>query len=290
MSESKVISTLEGIDVTIQCSPLELMKDICQKYANKILKNISSLLFIYGGSQINFKKKFLEQASMIDKERNIMHVLVYKYEDYLIACPKCRKKIKLNKEKIDDIVTSINKMNDTIDGSKLIIENIIKSSSMNSLNNQLKNVNLILNSLHENINKINAKLKNLLDDIIINENESENENKIQKGLNLGKIYYNFINFIIAEILIKQFEVNEKVRILNSYEEKSRTCKLKMNDDFRNEEEIKKCEISINGQLIPFNYFYKFKSDGKYAIKYLFKNNIQNMVSMFYDCSSLTYIN
>lgn len=226
---------------------------------------------------------------MIDKERNIMHVLVYKYEDYLIACPKCRKKFKLNKEKIDDIVTSINKMNDTIDGSKLIIENIIKSSSMNSLNNQLKNVNLILNSLHENINKINAKLKNLLDDIIINENknESENENKIQKGLNLGKIYY---NFIIAEILIKQFEVNEKVRILNSYEEKSRTYKLKMNDAFRNEEEIKKCEISINGQLIPFNYFYKFKSDGKYAIKYLFKNNIQNMASMFYDFSSLTYIN
>ena len=49
MTEAKVIFNLEGIDVTIQCSKNEKMKDICQKYVNKINKNINSLIFLYGG-------------------------------------------------------------------------------------------------------------------------------------------------------------------------------------------------------------------------------------------------
>ena len=61
------------------------------------------------------------------------------------------------------------------------------------------------------------------------------------------------------------------------------------NEYKNEEQIKKCQIQINDQMIPFNYFYKFKSKGKYAIKYIFKNNIKNCNYMFYECSSLTYI-
>jgi len=37
----------------------------------------------------------------------------------------------------------------------------------------------------------------------------------------------------------------------------------------NEEEIKKCEIRINDELIPFNYFHIFELSGKYRIKYSF---------------------
>ena len=48
MSQAKVIFTFEGIEVTIQCSTDESMKDICQKYSNKIKKNINSLIFLYG--------------------------------------------------------------------------------------------------------------------------------------------------------------------------------------------------------------------------------------------------
>ena len=40
----------------------------------------------------------------------------------------------------------------------------------------------------------------------------------------------------------------------------------------NEEDIKKCEIKINDKLIPFNYKYKFNSQGKYKIKYSFNVN------------------
>ena len=58
----------------------------------------------------------------------------------------------------------------------------------------------------------------------------------------------------------------------------------------NEEEIKKCEIRINNQLIPFNYFFKFTNKGKYIIKYSFNNYLTNTNHIFSYCSSLTNIN
>ena len=60
--------------------------------------------------------------------------------------------------------------------------------------------------------------------------------------------------------------------------------------YKNEEDIKKCEIKINDELIPFNYFYTFKSTGRYEIKYSFKNKLKNTTLMFRGCSSLTNIN
>ena len=194
MSEAKVMFSFGGEDVTMQCSTDEPMEDICQKFSNKIDKNINSLIFLYGGTQINFQNKFKEQANMIDKERNIMKVLVYKNENGQMICPKCGEKIKINTEKIYEIVTSINNMKDTINGSKLLIENIIKTSSMDSLKVQLKSVNLILNTLNEDINKINKKLKILLSESTIIENKFNKELKVDKINN---------NFITVEILIKK---------------------------------------------------------------------------------------
>ena len=40
-----VIFTLDGITLSIQCTENDIMKDICQKYANKIQKTINSLYF-----------------------------------------------------------------------------------------------------------------------------------------------------------------------------------------------------------------------------------------------------
>ena len=84
------------------------MKDICQEYVNKIDKNINSLIFLYGGNQLNFNLNFNQQANSLDKERNIVKILVYKNEDNECICPKCREKIKINTEKLDDIILSIN--------------------------------------------------------------------------------------------------------------------------------------------------------------------------------------
>ena len=73
MLEANVIFTLDGVDVNIQCSKEDKMKDICQKFADKVQKNINSLLFLYGGNQLNFLASFKDLA----KDKNEIKVLVY---------------------------------------------------------------------------------------------------------------------------------------------------------------------------------------------------------------------
>ena len=117
-----------------------------------------------------------------------------------------------------------------------------------------------------------------------NEITKENKPKIETKISQGQIS----NYIIAEIDIKDSETNKDIRIINSYEEYQR------NDDFRplvenktNEKDIKDCEIRINNKLIQFNYFYKFKTAGKYTINYAFKNILPRTNYMFYKCEYLT---
>ena len=265
MSNAIVIFTFEGINIKIQCSIDDLIKDICQKYANKIGRNVNSLVFLYGGSNLNFQLSFKEQANIIDKERNEINVLVYKNLNEF-ACPKCGEKINLNNEKINDIKSCIQKINDTVKDAKLMIESTIKISSEDAVKVLLKNVNGIFNNMNDDIKKLNQKVDDLL-----------NIHDINKEIN-------FDNYIIAEINVKDEDINKNIKILNSYEESFRTSPGKFIEDniFKNEEEIKKCKIEINDELIPFNYYHKFKSKGKYTIKYSFKNTLTNTCLMFGD--------
>ena len=128
MQNAYVSFDFEGRIIIIQCSTDNKMKNICQKYANKLGRNVNSLIFLYGGSLINFQLSFKEQANIIDKERKQMSVLVYKNENDL-SCPKCGEKINLNSDKINDIKASINNISDMLKGLKFNIENIIKISS-----------------------------------------------------------------------------------------------------------------------------------------------------------------
>ena len=101
------------------------------------------------------------------------------------------------------------------------------------------------------------------------------------------------NYILAEINIEKDDINEDLRIINTFEEYKRINKLRDDkDDYKyvNEKEIKEnCIIKINNNIIPFNYFYKFKEKGKFIIEYSFKNNIKNLSYMFHKCNSLTNI-
>ena len=162
MSEAKIIFNLEGIKMTIQCSQEDKIKDICQKYATKINSNINSLLFLYGGNQINMELKFKEQANSMDINNNEMNVLVYKRENDDFTCPHCNNKIKLNTEKIDNIILSNNNIKDIINSIKFNIDNIIRISTNNTITIQLKSINMLLKDLNEDINKNNENLKNLL--------------------------------------------------------------------------------------------------------------------------------
>ena len=99
------------------------------------------------------------------------------------------------------------------------------------------------------------------------------------------------NFILSLIFINDEDINRDIRIINSYEEYMRNYpNQKMQSNLKNEEEIKKCEIKINGEIIPFKYFVKFPKKGKYIIKYTFKNNLTKTNYMFSKCTSLININ
>ena len=121
------------------------------------------------------------------------------------------------------------------------------------------------------------------------------------------------------IKIDDFETNEDIRIINSYEEfyKNSNKKEKYDENLENEKEIKKnIEIKINDKKIEFSYFYKFEREGEYIIEYTFKDpinkinhlfsechniiaidlskynthNVTNMKSLFHNCKSLTHLN
>ena len=154
MSEVIAIFTLDSNDIKIQCTKKEKFEDICQRFANKIGKEKNSYIYLYGGNQLNFELRFYEQVNSFDQINNEMKVLVYKTINDSFTCPKCGKKIKFNREKIDELILSNNNICDNINGTKLIIENMIKNSTINSMNIQLKNINIILNTINEDIKKI----------------------------------------------------------------------------------------------------------------------------------------
>ena len=101
------------------------------------------------------------------------------------------------------------------------------------------------------------------------------------------------NYILAEINIEKDDVNDDIRIINTFEEYKRINDLNDEEDdykYENEKEIKEnCIIKINHKIIPFNYLYKFKEKGKFIIKYLFIKNIKNANCLYYGCNSLTNI-
>ena len=179
MSEAKIIFNLDGRDIIIQCSIEDKIKDICQKFGTKIESNVNSLIFLYGGNQMNMELKFKEQANLMDIDRKEMKVLVYKKENDDFICPHCNKKIQL--EKIDDIILSNNNIKDTINGIKLHIDNIIKLCT-NNISIQLKNINILLNTIIEDFNKNNEKLKNLLKENNIVLNINDNNNSMNKEI------------------------------------------------------------------------------------------------------------
>ena len=62
MSQAKIIFSLEGTEIFIECSNEEKMRDIREKYATKIETNLESLLFLYGENPVNFELIFEEQS------------------------------------------------------------------------------------------------------------------------------------------------------------------------------------------------------------------------------------
>ena len=188
MGGINVIFTLDGRDLTIQCTKDDKMGDICQKYANKIEKKLNSLIFIYGGNQLNFNLRLEEQANSIDKERKEMNILVYQGEIEKFFCPKCGETIYLN---IEEMIKFNNELIDSITGIKSQLENIINNPSIKNINSQIKNVNKLLMSINEDINKNIEKIQNIAPKPKMNNGNTNNDDysKVQNETDKNKIRY-----------------------------------------------------------------------------------------------------
>ena len=184
------------------------------------------------------------------------------------------------RNEIEGIIMKLKNILETIEIYKSINNNIFKNKNYQTVNN-LKEIinhnNIMINDIKEAINdySIINRFKNIM-------------NFYDKINNINNSYY-----IVSELDIKEKDINKNIRIINSFEQCKREKLIEgygENDNqFENEREIKECIIKVNNKTVPFNYFYKFKEKGKYQIQYIFNENIDKLDYMFYDCSSIAYI-
>ena len=187
MSKANVLFTLNGVNLTIKCTPEDKMKVICKNYSAEINKNIESLIFLYEGNKVNFELSFKEQANYIDRNNHQMKILV----------SECDEKNNLNSEKLDEIKNSINNI-------KLKMENNIKISSKNLLEN-IKSIyfyRIFFSLLDEKIKlkliKYNKKMQSNLDIKLINYKFYSGKYVIYENKIIGKEYYGYNNDLIFE--------------------------------------------------------------------------------------------
>ena len=272
---AEIIFHYEGEPINIQCNKNEKMKDICIKLSNKINLNINSLIFLYGGNQLNLDKTFNE----ITKENKI-NILVYKTENEI--CIKCGRI--LNNKIIDDIILLNNNINYTLIGLKSQIENImndlINKKDIMYINSQLKNINIVINNINEDIKKNNNQLNQLKMNYISNNNTNINNtnNNIIENKN--------------EIICIYDKQDEEINLLHDYneniddwDEDDRKSYLEGKNNI-NEKNI---EIYINNKRIKFDYKYKSKEKGEIKVKFIFNKLLTSTSHMFYNCSSLKSI-
>ena len=102
------------------------------------------------------------------------------------------------------------------------------------------------------------------------------------------------NYITGTFLITERDINQNIRIINSFENSKRKnnyIKVQNELKYNNEKEImNNCEIDINGYKInKFTYFVRFHSPGEYKINYKFKSILQRIDFMFAECIKLKQI-
>ena len=124
------------------------MRDICNKYAAKINKNLDSLLFLYSGVQMDFELTFEEHINIIDKGRGEMNVLVENLGEE--EPPKTEEKMNLNDLKLKIIkIEHIDKLK----GLKLQLESTINLNDINIIKDKIKLINTSLDDIIKDAEK-----------------------------------------------------------------------------------------------------------------------------------------
>ena len=260
-------------DIIIQCNKNQKMKDICINLSNKINVNINSLIFLYGDFKLNLEKKYKE----ITKENRI-DIIVYKYENEEII-PKCGKIV--NNEILDEIIISNNIINSSLIGIKRQIELLINNKvDISFIKSQLKNINVIINNINEDIKKMN----NRLNSIKLNDNNN---------IKLNDNNYNKEGILKNEILCIYNKQEDEINLLYDYSDDMLLFEdeeKKLYIEGKNNINDKNIDIYINDKKIKFNYKYKSNERGNIQVKFVFNKLLTCTTYMFSGCSSLQSIN
>ena len=189
------------IGMTVQCKKTDKMKDICQRYSTKLGIGLKLLTFLYGGKPLDFELT-LNETNPSDDETQI---LVTKNELDGLICPKCGENVIIDKESIDEIIQNMNNIKETIRGIKVMIENVISKSTVDIVNIQLKNANLLLNNVNEDINKNNEKIQNLIKESPFTK-YNEIKNIIRGTINITS------NEVNKEIVLFNTDINNNINV------------------------------------------------------------------------------
>ena len=202
----EVVFIFEGQSIKIQGNKDQKVKEICNRLSAKINININSLIFLYGGNQLNADKKLNE----ITKENKI-NILVYKNENEI--CPKCGNI--LNNKIIDEIILANNNINYSLTGMKIQIEHIMNDvmnkKDINYINSQLNNISLTINNINENIKKINNQINQIKYNPIKKDGYKTDLNLLEENINFKEstiIKEDEKNIIISEI---ENRMNKKIK-------------------------------------------------------------------------------
>lgn len=290
--------TLEQI-ITQEDIKNEDINIIVEKNKEESLNNINYKKIICPICQENIFIKIKDYKIILLNCKN-GHKLEYILKDFIKAQKSIDSELKENNSKLvdDSLKNKMNEFKKYINEFKEHLEEII-----NKLKNVMFNLEFYYHLSSNFINndestqntyefiKYNDVVLNDIKGIILDTNI---ENKIKKIMNIyEKMNNKYTNYIIAELEIKQEDLNKNIRIINSFEQCKKEEEWEDEDDdckCQNEKEIKEnCEIKINNEIVPFSYFHKFDKEGKYQIQYSFKKNLTRTSCMFQGCKSLTYI-
>ena len=250
MEQVNVTFISEGNSMIIQCKTEEKMKDICQNYSNLMGINMNLLEFLYKGKELDFELTLNE----INKNDKDIKILVNKNEEVGLINQKSFENILIQKEKLDEIIKNNENIKETINGIKIMVDNVIKNSEINEMNMQLKNINILLNNVSEDLDKNSEKMKNITKD------------------NKPKNYAKNKNMIRGLICINSSEINEEIVLFKA--DPDNNIDVYINN--------KKIDILVDDN----EWKYIFSEEGNYLFEIIFNNNINNMKAFFEGCSNI----
>ena len=277
-SKALIVFSSEKNNVSIQCPKNHKLKDVCQLYAKKMGHDINYYSFEYSGCKVDLELSFDDLALPIDKTDNKMVISVTKIENEGNYCPYCDKNILLKTKDVDEITLSNNKIKNYINEIKNSIEKLIKICSINSINIQLQNVNIILTSINAQIENYNNNLQKSLK----NFNKFTPLNVDENKVNLKNYEIKKENDAKKELYEKQQREKEKeLEIKKKLKEEEEKRKMEqMKKQLQEEEKKKKIEQLKQEEAAKKNEPQKITPKAKIEINKLKKEQFNEMPKEF----------